>query len=71
MKVTLRTIKCTPAHDITAYSFEQMNELFRETDLEEINYSLGQNGKNGCLLQDRKTGEFYKICARSTALAMV
>lgn len=38
------------------------------TNYEKIAYSVGVYGLNGCLIQDRTTGEMYAVTARSTNL---
>lgn len=67
MKTTLKAIKAHPGTDITHFSFYETNDL-RKRPLIEIAYSIGTYGINGALFLDRKTGEYFKITARSTAL---
>ena len=68
MKTTLKAIKNHSGIDITYYPFEQIEKIRRDTDLIKIAYSTGIYGLNGYLFQDAKTGTFYKITKRSTAL---
>ena len=58
------------ATDITNYGFEEMATFLHEHHLEKVGYSLGQMGLNAGLLKDCKTGEFYAITSRNTALLM-
>ena len=58
------------ASDITDYGFEEMANFLKSHDLEKVGYSIGLYGLNGGLLKDCKTGEFYAITARNTALTM-
>lgn len=71
IKTTLKEIKGTQAVDITAYDFEKMCSLIRNTNFENIAYSTGVYGVNGVLLRDSNAGTLYKVTARSTALFMV
>ena len=58
------------AIDITNYGFGEMDQFLREHNLDKIAVSRGVYGMNGCLLQDRDTGELYAITARNSALMM-
>lgn len=58
----LKEIRSINAHDITTVKIPE------GLDLEKIAISYGIYGMNGGLFQDRKTGERYKIIARSTNL---
>lgn len=66
-KVTQRFIKNFDAIDITNWSFNQLQELYRNTLLDRVYISIGTYGMNGGILKDNK-GNFYKITARNSAL---
>ena len=68
MHWSLKQIKAHAGTDITSYSFDAIEDLRRRADLEKIAYSYGVYGLNGYLFIDNKTGDFYKITSRSTAL---
>lgn len=67
MKTTLKAIKAHPGIDITQCSVYEINDI-RKLHLIKIAYSTGIYGINGALFLDRKTGEYFKITARTTAL---
>lgn len=67
MKTTLKAIKAHIGTDVTRFTFDEINAL-RKRPLIEIAYSAGAYGINGALFLDRKTGEYFKITARSTSL---
>ena len=58
------------AHDITRYSFEEAEALYRAHNLETIAVSSGVYGLNGALLKD-ENGKLYAITARNTTLAQL
>ena len=58
------------AHDITQYSFEEADSLYRAHSLETIAISRGVYGLNGALLKD-ENGKLYAITARNTTLAQL
>lgn len=58
------------AQDITNYSFEQANALYKQ-GITKVGYSSGVYGCNGALFQDDHTGEYYAITARNTTLAQL
>ena len=58
------------AQDITQYSFEEADALYRTQNLETIAVSSGIYGLNGALLKD-ENGKLYAITARNTTLAQL
>ena len=58
------------AHDITQYSFEEAEALYRAHSLEVIAVSSGVYGLNGALIKD-ENGKLYAITARNTTLAQL
>ena len=58
------------AADITQYSFDQANALYKH-GITKIGYSSGVYGCNGALFQDDHTGEYYAITCRNTTLAQL
>lgn len=68
MKMILKDIKNANATNITNYSFEECKALNKSADLDKIAVSSGVYGVNGALLEDRKTGERYKITSRNSVL---
>ena len=72
MKTTLKDIKeyirIGLATDITYYSFDQINELRKDTWFDTVAYSTGVYGLNGVVLRDHKTGKMYAIASRTNAL---
>ena len=58
------------AHDITQYSFEDADALYKAHSLETIAVSSGVYGLNGALLKD-ENGKLYAITARNTTLAQL
>ena len=58
------------AQDITRYSFEEAEALYRVHSLETIAVSSGIYGLNGALLKD-ENGKLYAITARNTTLAQL
>ena len=55
------------ARDITAYSFEQAEQLRKAHALKVVAVSRGVYGMTGALLQD-ESGERYAITARNSTL---
>ena len=55
------------AQDITAYDFDQAEQLRKDHTLEVIFVSRGVYGMTGALLQD-ENGELYAIAARNSTL---
>lgn len=55
------------AQDITAYDFDQAEQLRKNHTLDVIAVSCGVYGMTGALLQDEK-GECYAITARNSTL---
>lgn len=68
MKTTLRDIRNTRAVDLTNTSSTEIYKLLETIDKVKIAYSVGIYGLNGCLIQDAKTGQLYKVTAHSAAL---
>lgn len=72
MKTTLHDIKEFVkrglATDITSYSFDQINELRKDTWFDTVAYATGIYGLNGVVLQDHQTGKLYAITSRTNAL---
>lgn len=72
MKTTLTEIKIFVenglAEDITHYSFDQINELRKNTWFDTIAYARGVYGLNGIVLRDHNTGKMYAITSRTNAL---
>ena len=58
------------AKDITQYSFEEADALYKAHSLETIAVSSGIYGLNGALLKD-ENGKLYAITARNTTLAQL
>lgn len=62
------------AQDITLYSFDEADALYRAHSLETIAVSSGVSsgvyGLNGALLKD-ENGKLYAITARNTTLAQL
>lgn len=58
------------AKDITRYSFEEADALYRVHSLETIAISSGVYGLNGALIKD-ENGKLYAITARNTTLAQL
>ena len=56
------------AQDITAYSWEQAEELRKSASLETVGTSHGIYGMNGAILRDRNSGNLYAITARNSTL---
>lgn len=72
IKTTLKEIKQTLADDITYATQQQINEIKHNEDyLREIAGAFGVYGCNGLLLQGAKTGKFYKITSRTSAIFMI
>jgi hypothetical protein len=72
IKTTLKEIKNTYADDITHATQQQINEIKQNEDyLREIAGAFGVYGCNGLLLQGAKTGKFYKITRRTSAIFMI
>lgn len=65
-KTSQKAIKVHAGKNITRLSFNEIEKL--RPDLEKIAFSVGVYGINGALFINRKTGEFFKITARSSAL---
>lgn len=57
------------ATNITNYSLVECQMLSANTDLRKEGYSTGTYGLSGLLMKDAKTGDFYVIFKRTTALA--
>ena len=68
MRITQKEIREFPATDITNWISEDVVTLVRTQPLQEIAYSSGKYGCNGCLVLDKATGEFFKVVNRSTNL---
>ena len=72
MKTTLHDIKEFVkrglATDITSYSFDQINDLRKNTWFDTIAYATGIYGLNGIVLRDVNTGIMYAITSRTNAL---
>ena len=74
IKTTQKTLKkyvaAGIAKDITQYSFEETDALYKAHSLETIAISNGVYGLNGALLKD-ENGKLYAITARNTTLAQL
>lgn len=70
-RTTQKEIRNYSAIDITNYTFKMMDEFLKSKNLQEVLYSTGIYGCNGVVLIDNKTGSFYKITRRTTALFMI
>ena len=74
IKITQKAIKkhvtAGIAKDITQYSFEEADALYRAHSLDTIAVSSGIYGLNGALLKD-ENGKLYAITARNTTLAQL
>ena len=66
LKTTLSAIKAHAGKDITRATFNECKTLYPY--LEKLAYSIGTYGINGALFIDKRTGEYYKITTRSSAL---
>lgn len=60
-------VRSGKAEDITRYSFEEANDLYKR-GYDVIGVSTGTYGINGALLQMRDTGDWMAICARNSTL---
>ena len=73
MKITQKQIKewlnYEGVTDITHYTSKDIQAI-KESEgwFNEVGYSMGKYGCNGCILQGHKTLKFYVITSRSTAL---
>lgn len=55
--------------DITHATMEEIQKIKNDEEwLNEVGYSQGKYGCNGCILQGHKTLKFYVITARTSAL---
>ena len=68
MKTTLRDVKNTSAIDLTGKSATEIYKLLETIDRVKLAYSIGTYGLTGCLIQDAKTGQLYKVTSRCAAL---
>lgn len=59
------------AKDITNYSFDQVQKLLHNINVDKIAYSAGINGINAGLFQDKNTGEMYAITTGNSVLLQV
>lgn len=76
MKVTQKFIRAYVndgiAEDLTHKSFEEINAIRNEENgFDTIHYSTGIYGANGVVLKGNKSGAFYAVTSRCTALAQV
>ena len=69
-KVLKEHVAAGIAKDITQYSFEEADALYKAHSLETIAVSSGVYGLNGALLKD-ENGKLYAITARNTTLAQL
>lgn len=73
MKMTQKQVKewlnYEGVTDITSYSHEEIQKIKNDEEyFNEVGYSMGKYGCNGCVLQGHKTLNFYVITRRNTTL---
>lgn len=72
MKVTKKEIKGFNAIDITYSTQDEIIKLKeREGYFNEIAYSQGLYGCNGCVIQGNNTKQLYKVTSRTSTLLMI
>ena len=73
LKTTLKSIKDFANQagviDVTYFSSDKLNKLLKEEGFfNQIAYSAGIYGVSGAILQGAKSGKFYAITNRTTAI---
>jgi hypothetical protein len=73
MKTTQKAIRSyltlTGSVDCTRWSIPDFNSHnASEGGFDQVAYSIGTYGRNGLVMQGRKTGKFYVVQSRSSAL---
>ena len=54
--------------DGMAVDVTKADEMSLPKNFERIGYSLGVNGMNGCLVQERDSGRYYAVIGRTSTL---